>query len=87
MLAFPSLPSFVVTSITPFAPRAPYKAVAAASFIIEKLAISSTCSRAKSEDDISTPSIRISGPLAYVNEVTPRTKKLASSEPGSPLRW
>ena len=55
-----ALPAFM----TPFAPRAPYKAVAVASFMIEKLAISSGWRRARSEEDISTPSIRISGPLA-----------------------
>ncbi|KAF5030679.1 hypothetical protein DSECCO2_635670 [anaerobic digester metagenome] len=39
---FPSFPSLVETNITPFAPLAPYKAVAVASFMIEKLAMSST---------------------------------------------
>ena len=61
IFALPSFPSLVVTRITPFAPRAPYNAVAVASFIIEKLAISSGCKRDRSEDEISSPSIKIRG--------------------------
>ena len=40
MIGFPVLPFFVVTIITPFAARAPYMAVAAASFRIVILSIS-----------------------------------------------
>ena len=84
-VALPSLPSLVVTRITPFAPRAPYNAVAVASFIMEKLAMSSTFRRARSAVVSSTLSIRMRGLAAYPNVVTPRMKKLASSFPGSPL--
>ena len=63
-LTLPCFPSFVVTIITPLAPLAPYNAVAVASFIIEKLAISSGCSLPRSVDVVSIPSIRIRGDLA-----------------------
>ena len=77
----PSLPSFVVTAITPFAPRAPYKAVAVASFIIVKLAISSVFNRAKSSVLSSIPSIKINGSFfaSAPKVVIPRIKKLALS--------
>src|SRR5690606_27742084 len=48
ILAFPSLPHFVCNIHTPFAPRAPYKSVAVASFMNEKLVISTGLSWAKS---------------------------------------
>ena len=83
-----STPRLVVTRITPFAPRAPYRAAALASFITEKLPMSSTLRRARSEELISIPSIRINGSfLPAPNEVTPRMKNSASSSPGSPERW
>jgi hypothetical protein len=81
----PSFPTFVVTKITPFAPLAPYKDVAVASFIIEKLAMSSGCNRAKSVEVVSIPSIRINGDLAYPKVLTPLIKNSALSLPGSPL--
>ena len=73
-MALPALPSFVVTNITPFAPLAPYNAVAVASFIIEKVAILSGSILARSSVETSIPSINISGLFAYPNEVTPRIK-------------
>src|SRR3546814_10032878 len=48
--AGPSLPSLVVTRITPFAPRAPYNAVAVAFLMLEKLAMSTGWSRERSVD-------------------------------------
>ena len=84
-LAFSALPNFVVTKITPLAPRAPYTAVAVASFNTEKALISSGCKRAKSVELDSTPSIKINGStLPAPNEPTPRTKNCALSCPGSP---
>ena len=82
----PACPSFVFTRITPLAPRDPYKAVAVASFMIEKLSMSSGCKRDRSAVLTSILSINIKGDLAYPNEVTPRTKKFESSTPGSPVR-
>ena len=73
--------------MTPLAPLAPNKDVAVASFIIEKLAISSGWSLAKSVDVVSIPSINISGDLAYPKVLTPRIKNSALSRPGSPLLW
>ena len=85
---FPSFPSLVVTRMTPLAPREPYNAEPVASFIIEKLAISSGCRRARSVLDISTLSIKINGSFldSAPKEVIPRTKNCALSCPGSPLR-
>ena len=85
MLTSPSIPSFVVTKITPLAPLAPYKAVAVASFIIEKLDISSGCNLARSREVVSIPSINISGDLAYPKVLTPLMKNSELSRPGSPL--
>ena len=81
----PSLPSLVVTNITPLAPLAPNKEVAVASFMTEKLEISSGCSLAKSVEVVSIPSIKISGDLAYPKVLTPLIKNSALSRPGSPL--
>ena len=73
-----------MTKTTPFAPLAPYKEVAVASFIIEKEAILSGSNRAKSSEVICKPSKRIKGLLLNPNVVTPLIKKAALSWPGSP---
>ena len=78
-LAFPFFPSFVVTNTTPFAPLAPYRDVAVASFIIEKVAMLSGSILAKSEVVICKPSNKIKGLLLNPNVVTPRIKKAALS--------
>ena len=77
----------MVTKITPLAPLAPYKEVAVASFMIEKLAILSGSILAKSLVVTSKPSIRIRGLFAYPKLVTPRIKNSALSAPGSPDLW
>ncbi len=86
-LTLPSRPSLVVTKITPLAPLAPYSDVAVASFITEKLAISSVFNLARSSVPNSIPSINISGSFfaSAPNVVIPRMKKLALSCPGSPV--
>ncbi len=71
--------------MTPFAPRAPYKAVAVASFKTEKFSITSEERAFKSPVDASTPSIKIRGEVGPANVDTPRIQKLAPSAPGSPL--
>ncbi len=82
----PFSPSLVVTKTTPLAPLAPYRAVADASFKIEKLEISSGLSLDRSLDVISILSIRISGEVKPLpKEVTLRTKNCASSSPGAPV--
>ena len=87
IFAFPFFPSFVVTNTTPLAPFAPYKEVAVASFIMEKVAILSGSIRAKSEADTCKPSSKIKGPLLNPKVVTPLIKKAALSCPGSPDLW
>ena len=84
-LTGPSTPRLVVTRMTPFAPRAPYRAVAVASFITEKLAMSSGWRRARSVAESSMLSIRMSGVVFPSKVATPRMKKSVLSCPGSPL--
>ena len=85
--AFPLTPSLVVTRITPFAPLDPYREVAVASFMIEKLAILSGSILAKSFVLTSKPSININGLFLYPKVVTPLMKNSALSWPGSPDLW
>jgi len=70
----PSSPFLVVTRITPFAPRAPYMAVADASFSTLNDSMSSTTKRESSSLEDSTPSIKISGSELALDwkEVIPR---------------
>ena len=89
MLAFTlvvsfSLPVFVVTNITPLAPRAPQIAVAEASFKIEKLSIVSAGILFRSDAEISTSSSIIRGVARPPNVPIPRMQKAAAS-PGAPL--
>ncbi len=77
--------------ITPLAPRAPYKAVAVASFRMEKLAggdIIYLQVGQVARGVASAPSISIRR-IFFITKsgVTPRIKKLALLLPGSPERW
>ena len=71
----PSAPRFVVTRMTPLAPRAPYNAVAVASFMTEKLAMSSGWRRARSVAVNSILSMRMRGVVFPSKVATPRMKK------------
>ena len=69
-------------STMPFAPRTPYRAVAVASFRMEKVAMSSTSTRSMLR---STPSTSTSGVEFAPKVFTPRIQNSALS-PGSPER-
>ena len=81
-----SLPFLVVINITPLAPRAPYNAVAVASFRIENPSITSGERAFKSPIDTSTLSIKTSGDVLLAKVEIPRIQKFAPSAPGSPPR-
>ena len=81
--ALPTEPRFVVTRMTPFAPRTPNTAVADASLSTEILSISLGSSW---ENERSTPSTRIRG-SALLSEPTPRMRMTGSSAPGIPDGW
>ena len=84
MRSFCSRPRFVVTMITPLAPRLPYTAVADASFSTEKLSTSAASTWLRSP---SSPSIRTSAELLAPNVPIPRTQNSEIFFPGSPLLW
>ena len=72
--------------MTPLAPRAPYSAVAVASFRIENPSITSGERAFKSLIDTSTLSIKTSGDVLLAKVEIPRIQKFAPSAPGSPPR-
>ena len=92
---FPDLPLLVVITITPFAPRAPYAAVADASLRTVILAISLLFKLANEVSEepevaaawlplvIGTPSITYNGSFPAVIEERPRILMFAT-EPGVP---
>ena len=78
--AFPSSPRFVVTKMTPLAPRTPNTAVAEASFNTVTFSISLGSRRKKER---STPSTMMSGAALFASkEPMPRTNMAGSSAPG-----
>ena len=79
-------PDFVVTIITPFAPRVPYIAVAVASFKMENPSITSGSKAFKSAEDTCTPSMIIRGDVASLKVEIPRIQKSDPSAPGRPVR-
>ena len=81
-VAFPFLPFLVVIKTTPFAPRAPYNALAAASFntVIDSTSCWLIILRSPSKG---TPSTTIKGLLDALIEPRPRTRILVPL-PGCP---
>ena len=82
-VALPCLHFLVVIIMIPFAPRAPYKAVEAASFNTVIDSISFVLIEDKSPSN-GTPSTTYNGSVPALIEPTPRIRTLADS-PGWPL--
>ena len=83
ILGFCEFPRLEVIRMTPFAPSAPYTAVAAASFSKVKDSISSASISCICRG---TPSTNTSGFVPPLKELCPRIQKSALSYPGSPER-